>query len=208
MNVRVSTLAVDETALEDHCWIPFGIKTVSIEAKGGILCLEPPRDEVQGMKEDTIFVEVPPGAVRAPANVKMHYAIIPSGSFMLPKGYKLGSAVVYINYVTKPLNLHIPHWYGGRDHTKDGLSFAIAPHSLKGATTAYKFQLIEGGTFSHHRQYGALHIDGHSSLFAVVFKERATSVYLATQWEQRLTYETNTKIVITYLSNVWLEVCD
>ena len=203
-----SSFAVAEAVLKKLCWIPFGLKTISIEAKGGIYCLDPPRDEVKGLKESTIFVEVPPGAVRAPAKVKMRYAIIPSGSFTLPKGYKLGSPVVYINYVTKPLSLHIPHWYGGRDHTKDGLSFAIAPCSPKGATAAYKFQLIEGGTFSHHLQYGALHIDGHSSLFAVVFKERATSVYLATQWEQHLTCETNTKIVITYFSNMWLEVCD
>ena len=204
------SLTVDEAALKSLCWIPFGIKTVSIEAKGGILCLEPPSGELQGKQEDTIFVEIPPDAVNTFADVKMHYAIIPDGPFILPKGYQFGSPVVYIYYdgrrVTKPLALHLPHWYGGEDHTRDGLSFAIAPHSLKRATTAYQFQLTQGGNFLHHQQYGILHIDGHSCLFAEVFQEKATSVYLATQWEQQLARESCTKIAITYYSPVWMEV--
>ena len=205
-----SSLTVDEAALKRLCWIPFGIQTVLIEDKGGILILEPPSDELQGITEDTIFVEVPPGAVSTSAKVEMHYSIITSGPFTLPDGYQFGSTVVYIYYdarrVTKPLTLHLPHWCGGRDHTKDGLSFAVAPHSLKGKRF-YEFQL-KGGTFSHHQQYGIFHIDGHSSLFAEVFKEKATSLYLATQWEQRLDQETNTRIVITYFSKVWREVRD
>lgn len=59
--------------------------------------------------------------------------------------------------------------------------------------------------FHTTRQYGIFHIDGHSSLLAVVFNE-VTSVYLATQWEQRLASKTNTRIVITYFSNMWLEI--
>ena len=202
------SLTADEAALKDLCWIPFGLKTVHIEAKGGILCLEPSSDEFERTKEVTIFIESPPNAVSTSAKVELRYAIIPDGPFTLPKGYQFGSPVVYIHYdsrhVTKPLALHLPHWYSGEDHTRDGLSFAFAPHSLKGAV--YKFQLIEGGTFPKYQQYGIFHIDGHSSLFADVFKEKATSVYLATQWEQRLDRETNTKIAITYYSTVWLEV--
>ena len=190
------------------------------------MCLEPTSDGTQVTKEDTIFVEVPPGAVSTSADVKMRYAIIPSGSFTLPEGYQFGSPVVYIYYdgrhVTKPLALHLPHWYGGEDHARDGLSFAIAPHSLKRRTTAYQFKLVEegtfpkyqfqligGGTFPKHQQFGIFHIDGHSTLFAEVFKEKATSVYLATQWEQRLDKthnKTHTKIVITYFSKVWPQV--
>ena len=204
------SLTADEAALKKLCWIPFGIKTVSIEAKGGILCLEPQSDHLQEMKEDTIFVEIPPDAVSTSANVEMRYAIIPSGHFSLPKGYQFGSPVVYIYYdarrVTKPLALHLPHHYGGEDHAKDGLSFAVAPHSLKGGTTLYQFQLMEGGTFFKYQQYGIFLIDGHSSLFANVFKEKTTSVYLATQWEQRLASETHTRIVITYNITMWLKV--
>ena len=204
------SLTADEAALKRLCWIPFDIKTVSIEAKGGILCLEPQSDDLQETKDSTIFMEVPPGAVGTSADVKMRYAIIPSGPFTLPEGYQFGSPVVYIYYdgrrVTKPLALHLPHWYGGEDHARDGLSFAVAPHSLKRGTTAYQFQLIGGGTFSKHQQYGIFLIDGHSSLFAEVFREKATSVYLATQWEQQLASKTHTRIVITYNITVWLEV--
>ena len=167
-------------------------------------------DDLQEVKEDTIFVEIPPDAVSTSANVEMRYAIIPSGLFTLPKGYQFGSPVVYIYYVgqrvTKPLVLHLPHYYGGEDHARDGLSFAVAPHSLKGGTTAYQFQLIGGGTFSKHLQNGIFLIDGHSTLFADVFKEKTTSVYLATQWEQRLANKTHTKIVITYFSTLWPKV--
>ena len=173
------------------------------------MCLEPTSDDIQVAK-DTIFVAVPPDAVSTSADVKMRYAIIPSGPFTMPKGYQFGSPVVYIYYdgrrVTKPLALHLPHWYGGEDHARDGLSFAVAPHSLKRGTTAYQFQLIGGGTFSNHLQFGIYQLDGHSCLFAVVFKEKATSMYLATQWEQRLANKTHTKIVITYFSTVWPKV--
>ena len=162
------------------------------------------------MKEDTIFVEIPPDAVSTSANVEMRYAIIPSGLFTLPKGYQFGSPVVYIYYVgqrvTKPLVLHLPHYYGGEDHARDGLSFAVAPHSLKRGTTAYQFQLIGGGTFSKHQQYGIFLIDGHSTLFTEVFKEKTRSVYLATQWERQFASETRTRIVITYNISVWLKV--
>ena len=204
------SITVDEPALKRLCWVPFGVKTLPIESKGGILYLQPPSDEYHGGKENAIFIEVPLGAVSS-ADVEMRCAIIPSGSFALMEGYHLGSPVVYIYYdsrrVTKPLKLHLPHWYGGKDHVQDGLSFAIASHSLQRGMTEYQFQLNLGGTFSLHQQYGTFHIDGHSSLFAVVFQEKATSVYLATQWEQRLASETCTKIVITYYSTVWLEVC-
>lgn len=169
-------------------------------------------DEFGGKKEGTIFVEVPPDAVSTSADVKMYNAIIPTGSFVLPEGYQLGSTVVFIYYdgrrVTKPLKLHLPHWYGGRNHIQDGLSFAMSPHSLRKGNMVYHFQVIEGGTFLHHQQYGTFRIDGHSTLFAVVFKEKATSVFLATQWEKQLAKKTHTKIVITYFSNVWLEVSD
>ena len=167
------SIAVDEPALKELCWVPFGVKTLPIKAEGGILYLQPPSDELGGKKENTIFVEVPPGAVDTSANMKMRYAIIPSGPFTLPEGYQLGSPVVYIYYdgrrVTQPLKLHLPHWYGGEDHIQDGLSFAIAPHSLEAGKRVYHFQLIKGGTFSLHQQYGTFDINGHSSLFAQVF---------------------------------------
>ena len=204
------SILADEANLKDLCWVPFDVKTLPIEAKGGILHLQPTSGELGGTNDITIYVEVPPDAVCVTNSVKMRYAVIPHGPFILPKGYQLGSMAVYIYYngqhVTKPLILRLPHWYVGEDHTTDGLSFAVAPHSLKEGEREYHFQLIEGGDFSLHQQYGIYHINGHSSLFAEVIKEEATSDYLATQWDQQLASETYTRIAITYYSEVWLQV--
>ena len=141
------------------------------------MCLETPSEE------PTIFLEVPPDAVSTSANVNMHYAIITSGPFTLPEGYQFGSPVVYIYYdsrhVTKPLKLKLPHWYGGENHTRDGLSFAVAPHSLKEGSV-YLFQLLAGGKFPVSSHCGVLEIHGHCSLYAEVFKLGPTLMYLAT----------------------------
>ena len=207
--IECPSLTADETALRGLCWIPFGIKTVSIEAKGGILCLEPTSDDIQVTKEDTIFVEVPPDAVCTSADVKMRYAIIPSGPFTLPEGYQFGSPVVYIYYdgrqVTKPLALHLPHWYGGEDHARDGLSFAVAPHSLKGRSV-YHFQLLAGGKFPSSSRCGVVAIHGHCSLYAEVFKLGATKKYLATFLVKEEKGKTKCNLAVTYDSTNWAEV--
>ena len=208
-----TSLTADEAALKDHCWIPFDIKTVSIEAKGGILCLEPESEVLQGTKEDTIFVEVPPDAVSTSANVKMRYAIIPRGSFTLTEGYQFGSPVVYIYYdgqrVTKPLALHLPHWYGGEDHAKDGLSFAVAPHSLKGRSD-YHFQLLAGGKFPVTSHYGMVEIGGHFSLFVTAFKNGATVNCQAFSLIKEIEEETKCKaycnIAVTNAAYCWRRV--
>ena len=207
------SLTADEAALKRFCWIPFGIKTVSIEAKGGILCLEPTSDDLQKTKEDTIFVEVPPDAVSTSDNVKMRYAIIPSGPFTLPEGYQFGSPVVYIYYdgrrVTKPLALHLPHWYGGKDCVRDGLSFAVAPHSLKGGSV-YHFQLLAGGEFLCSSHYGVVDIHGHCSLYAEVFKLGATVDYhafcLKKEEEEGTECKTECNIAVMYASFCWRTV--
>ena len=207
------SLTADEAALKILCWIPFGIKTVSIEAKGGILCLEPEGDDLQETKEDTIFVEVPPDAVSTSANVKMRYAIIPSGSFTLPEGYQFGSPVVYIYYdgrhVTKPLVLHLPHWYGGEDHARDGLSFAVAPHSLKGRSV-YHFQLLAGGKFPGTSRYGVVKIDGHCSLFTTAYKSGVTENFqafsLVKEEEEEREYMAECNIAVTNAAYCWRRV--
>ena len=202
------SITVDEAVLNDLCWVPFGVKTLLIDARGGSLYLQPPSDELGGKKENTIFVEVPPNAVSTSANVKMRYAIIPSGSFTLPEGYQLGSPAVYIYYdgrrVTKPLKLHLPHWYGGEDYIQDGLSFAIAPHSLE-QKRMYHFKLLAGGEFldSH---YGVVGIGGHCSLFAQVFNLGATPMCFATLLEKEQRGKTECNIAVTYASPVWPQV--
>ena len=167
------------------------------------MCLETPSEE------PTIFVEVPPDAVSTSADVKMHYAIITSGPFTLPEGYQFGSPVVYIYYdsrrVTKPLKLKLPHWYGGEDHTRDGLSFAVAPHSLKEGSV-YLFQLLTGGKFPVNSHCGVLEIHGHCSLYTEVFKLGATPMYLATFLVKEEMDKTECNVAVTYASSHWAKV--
>ena len=96
----------------------------------------------------------PADAVSTSADVKMRYAIIPSGPFTLPEGYQFGSPVVYIYYdgrrVTKPLALHLPHLYGGEDHARDGLSFAVAPILSKEAVCTTFGCWLGGNSLSVH----------------------------------------------------------
>ena len=195
-----------ETALDDLCWLPFGVQSQSVGPEGGKLCLQPSVGEEEGQ---TIFLEVPPGAVSPLESVEVHSAIVPAGPFTLPEGYQLGSMAVYINYdsqrVSKRLKLRLPHWYGGEDHIRDGLSFAMAPHTLKEGECMYHFVLLEGG-----RRLGShcweLEIDGHCSLFAKVFKKGASSQYQAIALEKPEVDETMCDVAVTYACPLWCEV--
>ena len=167
-------------------------------------------------ERQTILLEVPPGAVHPLESVEVRSAIIPMGSFTLPEGYQLGSMVVYINYdgrlVSKPFNLHLPHWYGGDDHIRDGLSFAMAPHTLKEGERVYHFELVDGGMFEEQRQCGVLQLSGHCTVFAAVFKVKASSLYYASLWTHHIAgnvithNEVHSKVVVTYADPVWIEV--
>lgn len=200
-----------ETVLRDRCWVPFGVQTVQITAKGGILYLQPLSSEL-AKEADAIFVDVPPYSVNTYDNVEIHYAVMLDGPFALPEGYQFGSLVVYIYYdgqrVTQPLTLHLPNWYGGNNNVKDGLSFAIAPHSLEGKT--YQFELLGGGKFSDSSNYGELVISGHCSLFAEVLKEGATLNYQAICLEKEEDTQpecvVTNDIAVTYASPLWPQV--
>ena len=169
-----------------------------------------------GEEGETILLEVPPGAVRPSESVEIHSAVIPDGPFTLPEGYHLGSMVVYIHYdsqrVTQPLKLRLPHWYGGEDHIQDGLSFAMAPHTLKEGESVYHFELLEGGRFAEQQQCGVLQISGHCTLFAEVFKVKASSFYYASLWTHQVAGNVvasnvmHSKVVIIYADQVWIEV--
>ena len=158
---------------------------------------------------ETILLEVPPGAVSLSESVDVHSAVIPFGPFTLPEGYQLGSVVVYIYYdgqrVTCPLRLCLPHWYGGEDHIQDGLTFAMAPHTLKEGESVYRFELLEGGMMLNSH-CGELEIDGHCSLFAEVFKEGAKSRYQAVSVEREKGNFTECDVTVTYASHLWSEV--
>ena len=204
-----------EGALGDLCWIPFGIRSQSVGPEGGKLSLEPSAGAMGG-REGGILLKVPPGAISPAESVEVRSALIPDGPFTLPEGYQLGSMVVYLYYdghrLTKPVTLSLPHWYGGEDQVRDGLSFAMAPHTLKEGEHVYHFELLEEGMFAEQRQCGILQISGHCTLFAVVFKLKAISLYYASLWTHQVggaviaNNEMHSKVVITYAYLEWIEV--
>ena len=116
---------------------------------------------------------------------------------------------VYINYngrrVTKPIKFRLHHWYGGEDHDRDGLSFAIAPHTLKEGERVYQFELVDGGRRLSSSCW-ELEINGHSSLFAEVFKIGAISHYQAIALEKPEGDETTCDVAVTYAFPLWCEV--
>ena len=202
-----------EAALDDLCWLPFGVQSQSVGPEGGKLCLQPSVGEEEGQ---TVLLEVPPGAVRPLESVEVRSAIIPMGPFALPEGYQLGSMVVYINYngrlVSKPFKLCLYHWYGGEDHIRDGLSFAMAPHTLIEGKCMYQFELVDGGVLEEQQQCGVLQLSGHCTVFALVFKVKASSLYYASLWTHHIAgnvitaNEVHSKVVVTYADPVWIEV--
>ena len=195
-----------EAALDDLCWLPFGVQSQSVGPEGGKLCLQPSVGEEEGQ---TVLLEVPPGAVSPAESVEVHSAVIPYGPFTLPEDYQLGSTAVYISYdgrrVTKPLTLLLPHWYGGEDHVRDGLSFAMAPHALKEGERVYQFELLDGGRKVNSHCW-ELEIDGHCSLFAEVFKKGAMSSYQAIPLQKEEGNEAICDVAVTYASPLWLDV--
>ena len=198
-----------EAALVDLCWIPFGIQSQSVGPEGGKLSLEPSAGDMGGGEGVTILLEVPPGAVSPAESVEVRSTLIPDGPFTLPEGYQLGSMVVYLYYddrrLTKPVTLSLPHWYGGEDQVRDGLSFAMAPHTLKEGERVYHFELLEGGKMlsSHCVE---LEIDGHCSQFAVVFREGAVSRYQAISLHKQEGDETRCHVAVTYAFPLWHRV--
>ena len=193
-----------EAALDNLCWIPFGVQIQFAGPEGKIL----PLAGLMGGGGRRIHLEVPPGAVGPAETVEVHSAAILNGPFKLPEGYQFGSHVVYICYdgrcVNCPLYLHLPHWYGGEDQVRDGLSFAMAPHTLKEGERSYRFELLEGGRMlSGH--CGELEIDGHCSLFAEVFKKGAFSRYQAITLQKEEGNETTCDVAMMYASPLWHE---
>ena len=207
-----------EAALVDLCWIPFGIQSQLVGPEGGKLCLEHSAGAMGGREGGTILLVVPPGAVSPAESVEVRSALIPDGPFTLPDGYQLGSMVVYLYYdghrLTTPVTLSLPHWYGGEDQIQDGLSFAMAPHTLKEGERVYHFELLEGGRFAEQRRCGVLQISGHCTLFAVVFKKKASTLYYASLWTHQVRVGgaviaknvMHSKVVITYAYPKWIEV--
>ena len=88
----------------------------------------------------------------------------------------------------------------------------MAPHALKEGESVYHFELLEGGRFAEQQRCGVLQISGHCTLFAAVFKVKASSLYYASLWTHQVggaviaDNEMHSKVVITYAALVWIEV--
>ena len=198
-----------EAVLSRNCWLPFGYDSITVDRRGGTYNL---------CSDGLTKLAVPRNAVRG-ETAEIRYAIIGKGPFQLPPNYQLGSFVVYVHYnpeeITRPVTLSLPTWYGGDvvpgEPPPDGLSFAVAPHTLGLWDTQYTFQLVDGGEFASTTKLGALNIGGHSSLFVAVFEQGATCSYFATKleyepssdrWVDRITVY----VALSYASDVWTEV--
>ena len=157
----------------------------------------------------SILLEVPSGAVNPLESVEVRSAVIPYGPFKLPEGYQPGSMAVYVNYngrrVTRPFRLRLPHWYGGEDHVQDGLSFAMAPHTLKEGEHMYQFELLEGGRRVNNHCW-ELEIDGHCSLFVQVFKKGAMPHYQAIPLQKEEKNVTTCDVAVMYAFPLWYDV--
>ena len=193
-----------EAVISRNCWLPFGYDFITVDRQGGTydLCSD-------GLTKLT----VPRNAVRG-ETAEIRYAIIGKGPFQLPPNYQLGSIVVYVHYnpeeITTPVILSLPTWYGGDivlgEPPPDGLSFAVAPHTLGLWDNQYTFQMIDGGEF-HDSRVHDVSIDGHSSLYTIVFKEGAKSLYLATYLTVKNNAEETThRIYVTYSNPTWSKV--
>ena len=193
-----------EAVLSRKCWLPFGYDSIIVDGQGGTYDL---------CSDGLTKLAVSRNAVRC-ETAEIQYAIIGKGPFQLPPNYQLGSFVVYVHYnpeeITTPVTLSLPTWYGGDvvpgEPPPDGLSFAVAPHTLGLRDTQYTFQLIDRGEFRDSRVHD-VSIDGHSSNYAIVFKEGARSLYLATYlMMEKNAKETTHNIFVTYAIPTWIEV--
>ena len=161
--------------------------------------------------DPVIQLHVPQGAVRAAGEgmIEVRYAVIADGPFRTPEDYSLCSMAVYIHYnpawTTKPFRLLLPHWSGAPDHP----TFVTSPHTLPEGEQYYPFRLLEGGEFDEG--YGIVEVDGHCILFGQAFRLKDTSVYYASLWEKEEGNILQSKLAVTFKSNVWIRVsvcCD
>ena len=180
-----------------------------MEEEGGLFPLQPQTTEVY-KDNDVIALEIPEGAVNTAVcgRLCIRYGVIVFGPFDLPEGYQLGSMAVYIyfnqNHAVKPVVLHLPHWSG-----KDGessLKCIVAPHRLEEGEEKYKFKDVYEGDVQSREGRGLITIDSHCSLFADALKEETSLKYYATGHERNDEKGTCLDVVITYASQVWLEV--
>jgi hypothetical protein len=209
--VRSKLSAGHETDLLNQCWIPFGIESLLVTKEGGIFPLEPLTPEHRDDINRTFRMEVPANAIRSDT-LEVMYGIILDGPFVLPRGYRFASPLVYVCFdeskVIKPLKIHIPHWIAqAKDHSEDDVLFIISPHSVSEGEQMYKFTAMESRcTSTLHDVYGTVEISGHNSLVGQAMEEKIPSCYYASLWEKIEGNNRQLKVAVTYKILFWLKV--
>jgi hypothetical protein len=211
--VRSKLSAGHETDLLNQCWIPFGIESLLVTKEGGIFPLEPLTPEHRDDINRTFRMEVPANAIRSDT-LEVMYGIILDGPFVLPRGYRFASPLVYVCFdeskVIKPLKIHIPHWIAqAKDHSEDDVLFIISPHSVSEGEQMYKFTAMESRcTSTLHDVYGTVEISGHNSLVGQAMEEKIPSCYYASSWERMDGHKRYLRVAIMYCIPLWLKVLE
>ena len=194
----------DEKELEERCWIPFGIRTLTVGNEGGAFLLQP--EDTQIAKDHLIRLDIPANAVNTSVckELSIRYAILVHGPFVLPESYELASPVVYINFnpdhlsQSSKLELHLPHWASKR---RDVFT-AVTPHKVdKNGQYNFDLSTIEENP---HASSVIIPISGHTSLFAEALQDDCQKSYLLLPFYNQL--RTELRMFVTYFCAVWPEV--
>lgn len=160
------------------CYIPFGIKQLTVTPEGGTFTL--------GCGD--AIVEVLAGAVEKETSV--HYAIILHGPFVFSAGYKPASVVVYLNMdgiiLLNPVRLLLSYWCIREEgDDEDTYKFLRAPHRLE-VGQKYIFTKQKEADFTSHSNMavGILSISEAQCLYCVVTEEKKFARYIATSFSQ------------------------
>ena len=191
------------TLMEELCYVPFGIKELTVTPSGGTFSL--------GNSDASL--EIPPGAVMT--NTPIRYAIILHGPFVLQPGYRRVSVVIYLNLnratLLQPIFLNLADWCERRYSTQQyELTFFRASHEIKaeGENREYHFCPLPN---SDHQSEDVLKIIEPKSHYAKVLKEGRHGIhdlYCAMPIQKRDPRANNLqiRILFTWKSQSWIMV--
>ena len=190
-------ISAAEGALQKLCYVPKGIKQITVTSEGGWFPLG----------SGDARLEVPPGAVRQA--MLIHYAVILHGPFVFPTEYKSASVVIYLNLdgatLVHPVFLHLSDWCvrENMDMKQDKLMFVRAPHEMQ-EDQKYHFSPVKNTLNSD-----TIQIKKPQCLYAKVHKEGLDGMkewYLVTPFLKEEKDCFRFRILFTWFSLSWREV--
>lgn len=149
-----------ECSLKDHeeyisksCFVVRRIQSLAVTSEAGSISLG-------SGKEGSAKLVIPRGAIPQGHELQVRYAFLLDGPFSMPENCDIVSPVLYIDYdtslVTKPLELHLSHWYAGEDRHKT-LTFLKAPH-VADKNAMFPFTKYSHGSFLDDEQFAVLEL--------------------------------------------------